>query len=202
VSVGEKVFFFLFFCSCSLQARDAAKSGLVLFHEAVKGLQCWKPKVERFERAAAKGHEEAIWIVSVVKDVGTDRDAWREAFAKTEEPLGWYFAGYVSEWESRERFDFMKQSAEGGCGWGQVAYGYYFKFGRAGFVETDEKVYVEWLEKAVNQNNPWGMDLLGEWFRNEGDDKEKAVSYHRRGTELGWKDSKTRLADKLTEGER
>jgi hypothetical protein len=46
----------------------------------------------RFERAAAKGHEESIFILSVVKDVEMKDSALIEAFAKTEEPMGWYFA--------------------------------------------------------------------------------------------------------------
>jgi TPR repeat protein len=62
-------------------------------------------------------------------------------------------------------------------------------------VEKDEKVYGEWLEKAVNQNNPWAMDWLGVWFRYEGNDKEKAVSYFRAAAELGWKRSMGSLAE-------
>jgi TPR repeat protein len=87
----------------------------------------------------------------VVKDVEMEKSALKETFAKTEEPLGWYFAGRLSN--GREVVDFYKKSAEGGCSWGQAVYGWYFKQGD--FVEKDEKVYVEWLEKAANQNNPW-----------------------------------------------
>jgi hypothetical protein len=154
---------------------------------------------QRFERAAARGHEESIWILSVVKDVDTEKNALREAFAMTEEPLGWYFAGKLSERDSREQFDFFKKSAEGGCSWGQVEYGLYFNFGK--FVEQDKKVYVEWLEKAANQNNPLAMNRLGSWFRNEGDDKQQAVSYFRAATELGWKNSMDWLAGMLRDGE-
>jgi TPR repeat protein len=153
---------------------------------------------ERFERAAAKGHEESIWIVSVVKDVEMEMNALIETFAKTEEPFGWWFAGRLSG--GREQFDFYKKSAEGGCSWGQVTYGWYFNEGR--FVEKDQKVFVEWLEKAANQNNPMAMDWLGYWFRwEEGDDKEKAVSYCRAGAELGWKRSMDSLARMLRDGE-
>jgi hypothetical protein len=46
-----------------------------------------------FERAAAKGNEESIWICKrVVKDVYMGVIAWKKAFVKSEEPLGWYFA--------------------------------------------------------------------------------------------------------------
>jgi hypothetical protein len=151
----------------------------------------------RFERAASKGHEESIWIVSVLKGVKMEKSALKEAFAKTEEPLGWHFAGQLLE--GRERFDFYKKSAEGGCSWGQRGYGLYFS--RGWFVEKDEKVYVEWLEKAANQNNPEAMDRLGHWFRHEGGDKVKAVSYFRAAAELGWTFSMSSLAEMLRDGE-
>jgi hypothetical protein len=152
----------------------------------------------RLERAAAKGNEESIWITSVVKDVEMEKDVLKEAFAKTEEPLGWCFAGKFSG--RREAFDFYKKSAEGGCSWGQVGYGWWLKNG--GFVERDEKAYLKWLEKAANQNNPWAMEWLGNWYRREGgDDKEeKAVSFYRAGAELGWKDSMYNLAATLKNG--
>jgi TPR repeat protein len=153
---------------------------------------------ERFERAAAKGHEESIWIVSLLKDVEMELDALKEAFAKTEEPLGWYFAGRLSV--RREEFDFYKKSAEGGCSWGQLMYGWSFKYG--GFVEKDEKVYEEWLEKAANQNNPRAMNWLGHWFRyGGGNDEGKAISYFRGAADLGWKESMFLLAYMLWKGE-
>jgi TPR repeat protein len=92
----------------------------------------------------------------------------------------------------REVFDFFKKSAEGGCSWGQVQYGWCFKNGWN--VEKDKEVYLEWLEKSANQNNPWAIQELGDWFQGDGDDKEKAVSYHRTAAELGWKDSMYSLA--------
>jgi hypothetical protein len=155
-----------------------------------------------FERAAAKGHEESIWILSVVKDVETDEKAVKEAFANGEEPLGWYLAGMLSDASNdrRDEFDFDKKTAEGGCSWGQTGYGWYFRDG-GDFVEKDMTVYVEWLEKAVNQNNPRAMDLLGLWFRNEGGDKPKAISYFRCAAELGWTQSMYHLAEMLEDGD-
>jgi hypothetical protein len=163
---------------------------------------------ERFERAAAKGHEESIWIGNVVKDVEMEESALREAFVKTEEPLGRYFAGRFSY--GREEFDFFKKSAEGGCSWGQLQYGAYFENGNV-LVEKDEKVYLEWMEKAVNQNNPWAMNWLGELFRDNVEhvgnflrrgveDTKKAVSYYLAGAELGWKNSMYWLAELLKNG--
>jgi TPR repeat protein len=173
----------------------------VLFNEAIEKFdydEDLEEQFHRFERAAVKGHEESIWIVSVVKDAEMESSALREAFAKTEEPLGWYFAGLFSN--GREAFDFYKKSAEGGCSWGQVEYGEYFKYGD--FVEKDEKIYVEWLEKAAKQNNPQAMRWLGYLFRYEGgDNKEKAVSYFRAAAELGWKYSMFWLAHMLRDGE-
>jgi hypothetical protein len=156
-----------------------------------------KGSFARFESAAAKGHEESIWILSVIKDVEMEKDAWKEAFGKTEEPLGRYFVGRLSD--GREEFDCFKKSAEVGCSWGQVEYGIYFRRGE--FVEEDLKVYVEWLEKAANQNNPEAMHYLGGWFRWEGGNKEKAVSYYRAAAELGWKMSMRYLAIRLRDGE-
>jgi hypothetical protein len=156
----------------------------------------WEESFGLFEKAAAKGHEESIWFLRVKKDVDMEKNALKEAFAKTEEPLGWYFAGRLSGWISRERFDFFKKSAEGGCSWGQVEYGGYFKHGR--FVEKDEKVYVEWLEKAVNQNNPCAIYWLGYWFRDEGDLK---MSYYHDTAKLGWRSVMDYFADLLRKGE-
>jgi hypothetical protein len=61
-------------------------------------------------------------------------------------------------------------------------------------------VYVEWLEKAANQNNPQAMDWLGDWFRNERGNDEKAVPYYRAAVELGWKNSMYSLAELLRHG--
>ena len=173
----------------------------MLFHEAMEKFaphQGLQEQFNRFERAAAKGHEESIWIGSVVKGL-TEKNGLKDAFAKTEELLGWYFAGRLSDEDFREQFDFFKKSAEGGCSWGQLEYGCYFS--RGWFVEEDKKVYAEWLEKAVNENNPQAMDGLGDWFRWDGGDKEKAVSYYCGGAELGWKNSMNSLGRMLRDGE-
>jgi hypothetical protein len=137
-----------------------------------------------------------------VKDVEIeDRKALKEAFAPTEEPLGWWFAGEVSEDDSRERFDFFKKSAEGGCSWGQAYYARYFEYGEQ-FVEKDEKVFLEWLEKAANQNNPEALYWLGSWFKDGGgDNKEKAVPYYRAAAELSWKGGMYFLSRMLEVGE-
>jgi hypothetical protein len=146
-----------------------------------------------FERAALKGHEESIWFCSVVKDADIKKGGLIEAFAKTEVPLGWYFAGWLSDVDSREELDFYKKSAEGGCSWGQLWYAKCFRF-------EDDKVYVEWLEKSAKQNNPWALDCLGDWFRYEGD-MEKAVFYHRMAAEQGVKLSMYFLSPMLMKGE-
>jgi hypothetical protein len=157
----------------------------------------FEEQFQRFERAAAKAHEESIWILSVVQDVKMEVSALKEAFAKTEQPLGWYFAGELSR--RREQFEYYKKSAEGGCSWGQVGYGDYFRCGK--FVEKDEKVYLEWVEKAVNQNNAEAKFWLGDWYRQEGEDKQKAVSScFLEASELGWKSAMCWLAIMLRDG--
>jgi hypothetical protein len=191
-------FFFFFF----VQAREEAKSGLVLFREAMDmfNVEHLEKSFKRFERAAAKGHAESIWILSVLEGVeNEDVEALREAFAKTDDPLGWWVAGNLSdEWEA---FDFLKKSAEAGCSWGQVEYGMYFKF-RGPFVDKDEAVYLELLEKSAKQNNPYAMNQFALWYRQGGgNDKEKAVAYHRVAAELGWGNSICILAEMLRHGE-
>jgi tetratricopeptide (TPR) repeat protein len=197
VSEEGFLFFFFFFH----KEREASKSGTVLFHEGMQEFKVWnyEESVKLFERAAAKGHQEAKWIVSVVKGVAPEKSALKEAFAKTETPLGWFFAGLWSVGDSRERFDFYKKSAEGGGSWGQANYGYYFRDGGQ-FVEKDREVFVEWLEKAANQHNPRAMNVLGEWFREE-EEYEKALSYFRAAADLGWKDSMNSLGEMLENGE-
>jgi hypothetical protein len=108
--------------------RAAAKSGLVLFHEGMERLYDGEleQSFDLFERAADKGYEESIWILSVVKGLEMKKsNAFKQAFAQTEKPLGWYFAGKLSQ-DGTERLNFFKKSAEGGCSWGQVEYGDYF----------------------------------------------------------------------------
>jgi hypothetical protein len=172
----------------------------VLFHEAIEDFskRALGESFVRFARAAAKGHEGSIFVVSVVKGLKMDDSALIKAFVKADEPLGWYIAGMLSD--RREAFDFCKKSAEGGCSWGQVEYGWCFEAGH--FVEQDEKVYLEWLEKAAKQNNPDAMHRLGRWFGFEGGkNKEKALSYYRVAAELGWKTSMRSLAVMLRDGE-
>jgi hypothetical protein len=156
-----------------------------------------------FERPAAKGHEESIWILRVVKDVELEREALKEAFAKTEEPLGWYFAGMLSD-GGREGNDFSKKSAEAGCSWGQLRYaGWFWSVGER---ERDEKAHMEWLEKAANQNNPEAMHRLGHWFlgiffiSHDRTDEERAVLLYSAAAELGWKSSMRELAGMLESG--
>jgi hypothetical protein len=182
----------------------------MLFHEGLQKLRTnsrsrstyFKEWYELLDSAAAKGHEESLWIVNVLQNAEMDTSAVIEAFAKTEEPLGYYFAGELSEEGSREEFDFYKKSAEGGCSWAQVSYGELFgEDVGEGFAEWDNTVYVEWLEKAVKQNNPEAMWSLGHWFRVWEGDKEKAVSYYRTSAELGWKNSMFSLAEMLSVGE-
>jgi hypothetical protein len=198
VSGGEKSFFVSSFFF--LKAREAAKSGLVLFHEAMSEFYPHSSLEEgfaRFERAAAKGHEEAIWILSVVEGLEMEENVFQEAFAKTEEPLGWYLAGMHS-YGQEEQFDFCKKSAEAGCSWGQVEYALFI--GNENFEERDAE-HLEWLKKAMEQNNPWAMHWLGNWSRLKGGNfTERAVSHFNAAAMLGWKDSMGFLAEMMSTG--
>jgi hypothetical protein len=60
---------------------------------------------------------------------------------------------------------------------------------------------VEWLEKAVKQNNPGAMSLMGVWFRSvHGNDKKRAISLDRTAAELGWRISYNILGMMLKKG--
>jgi hypothetical protein len=167
-----------------------------MYNGAMEMFANWRDaeSVKLFQKAAAKGHEESSWIVRVIQDAERENMEWKEAFAQSEKPWGWYFAGYLSS--GQERFDFCKKSAEGGCSWGQVEYGTYFDSGED-FVEQDEKVYMEWIEKAEKQNNPFAMELLGFRFRGE----KKALAYHRAAAELGSHGAAQHLANLFESGE-
>jgi tetratricopeptide (TPR) repeat protein len=190
--------FFLFFCS-SPQAREAAKSGTMLFHEAMCffGFEDHQESIKRFEPAAEKGHEESIWILNVAKDMESNQSDWEEGFAKTETPLGWYFAGRLSD--GREKFDFYKKSAEGGCSWGQVEYGWVLQ-SQESFGELDgEAAYLKWLKKAAKQNNPEALEKLGGFYKEEGR-QEKARRYLEAAAAMGWNRAPEILAQMLRKG--
>jgi hypothetical protein len=61
----------------------------------------------------------------------------------------------------------------------------------------DDKVYLEWLEKAAKLNNPQAMDWLGQLFRGT----DKAFSFFCSAANLGWKNSMGLVAEMLISGE-
>jgi TPR repeat protein len=185
----------------SSQARESKKSGLVLYYEAMEKFDPYKDLEEsfkRFERAAAKGHEESIWICGVAKgEEMDDIDGLKEAFAKTETPLGYYFAGRCSFYFGRqagmERFEFQKKSAEGGCSWGQVEYAEVL-------LEENQEQSQVWVENAASQNNPRALHFLGCSTDRDSVDREKAAGYFRAAVELGFQWSWYILGKRLREG--
>jgi hypothetical protein len=204
----EGSFLSFFFCFSSLllllyvfylhKERNAARSASVLFNEAMGKFS--SRNVEKclslFRLAAAKGHQEAIWVVDIEKRY-EKRYGWfmlALAFEKTETPLGWYLAGALSRHGSARRFDLWRKSAEGGCSWGQAEYAWFFQYGE----RKDEKIFVEGVEKAANQNNPWAMNQLGNQFGFY--EQDKAIPYFQAGAELGYYHSMWILATRLLEG--
>jgi hypothetical protein len=173
----------------------------MLFHEAMRVVKPWSLKESfQLERAAAKGHEESIWILNLVKGAEMTRGALKEVFAKTEEPLGWHFAGMLSS--GRERFDFMKKSAEGGCSWGQLMYSWFFRTGQFG-TPVDLTAYIEWSERAASGENPYALYSLGYWWHNveEGNDQNKAWRCFYTAATLGWITAMDVVAEKRSNGE-
>jgi hypothetical protein len=159
----------------------------VLFNEALEDFD--QDSADLLRRAAARGHEEAIWILSVMKGGNWWRNALMKRFEKKETPLAYYLCGKLST-EIARSTDFWKKSAEGGCSWGQVAYGLSLQ---------DQGDKLRWLEKAAGDSNPAAFVALGNYFEEEENDLEKAVGYYRAAAELGWKASLKPLACALTE---
>ena len=67
-------------------------------------------------------------------------------------------------------------------------------------MEQDEKAYLEWLEKAANQNNPMAMDRLGDSFRCKKKEYKTILPYCRAAAHLGWKNSMVQLGHLLRDG--
>merc|ERR1711991_156666 len=159
-----------------------------------------------------KGHEESQRIWNVAKDEELEEEnikALEEAFAETENPLGFYFAGKLCYWRkrfdymkkssdgdrwSRDYCDYMKKSSDGGCSWGQVKYAEYLDpENPREFVVADAKMYVELNEKAAAQNNHRAFYFIGHSNFWHGESREKLVAY-RMAAELGWRYAKRRLS--------
>jgi TPR repeat protein len=143
----------------------------------------------------------------VVKDVEMEEDAWKQAFAKTEKPLGQFFAGKLSKGKDpTERFGFFKKSAEAGCSWGQVQCGVIFRGGHYPWLARKNiTTFREWMEKAADQNNPCALFYLGHHLLDdskmeEKEKKEKTVPYILSAAELGWKGSFYSLSKLLSDG--
>jgi TPR repeat protein len=155
----------------------------------------------KFEKAAAKGHKESLLVTAIWKDADRMASLQKE-FSEMEEPLGWYLAGRVSR-SGQKVFDFFKKSAEQGCSWGQLHYGWYFKHGP--IVEADEKMFQKWVQKSADQNNPEALQCQGYFLQREFQgnffsrpESGKALSCYRRAAELGWKSAMGSMANILS----
>ena len=167
--------------------------------EAMEKFDSWRLKesFEKFEKAAMKGHEESQWIWNVVKDMeltqGNRKDIVK-AFAETESPLGYYFAGRFRDYASGELFEYFKRSSDGGCSWGQAEYARYFNpDDPRQFVEKDEEMYLELIDKAVAQNNPRAIWLRGDRYEKKRG-IEEALRDYRMAAELGLQDADISLS--------
>jgi TPR repeat protein len=197
-------FLLLFFVLQSPQAREAATSGTILFHEAMcffGGFQGHQESIKAFEPAAEKGHELSIWILSVAKGIESDQSALKLAFAQTDTPVGLYLAGKLAQYE--DRVEFFRKSAEEGCSWGQVGFGelfYHSLFSSQLYGDVIMDGYTEWLEKAAKQNNPEALEKLGAFFYKKGR-HEEARTYLEAAAAMGWKRAPEVLAQMLRKGE-
>jgi hypothetical protein len=169
-----------------------AKSATVLFNQGMLEFSGHCNNFSFFIPAANRGHGDAMWILQVVE--GVKVEALKEAFLKTESPLGWYFAGALSREEHVQK-ELWRTSAEKGCPWGQVAYGREdyednFAFGEDE-EEEREKLYLTWLKKAGN--NAFALCRLGVWHF-DGRDRDLGAQYLRAASDLGWRTANLFLA--------
>jgi 2,3-diketo-5-methylthio-1-phosphopentane phosphatase len=173
-----------------------ATSATVLFNHAMECFICDRGTVaeqfEAFEKAAAKNHSEAIWILSVIEGVERAPRPLETAFGESDKPLGRFFSGILRfsfgfEEEYEEQVAFWKKGAEAGCSWSQVEYGKVLSWSE-----------MTWFEKSAKQNNPHALHLLGHYGAMKRE-QEKELEYHRAAAELGWQYSMEILARILQE---
>jgi TPR repeat protein len=155
----------------------------MLFNEAMMA-KWYAAQFQAFEAGAAKGHCDATWIVEVTKGVEMTKSALKRAFADTDKPLGWYFAGLLST--GREQFEWFQRSAVGGCSWAELHYADYFQYGPDGVVDVpvSPELYLEWTEKSARQNNPQALGCLG-LHCIQHNQLEDGIVYLRRAAALG-----------------
>jgi hypothetical protein len=172
------------------KAREAAKSATVLFHEAMEQLirheKTMENQLEQFEKAAAKGHEEALWMRSMLIGVEKEQSVVKEAFAKSEEPLGWYLAGELC-WRNEEekQVALFKKSAEGGCSWAIIALAFLLK---SPDWQQGPRIasYDESLKEAIDLHNPRAIRIRGS-ENLYAKMYEEAHKDYLAGAKLGWR---------------
>jgi hypothetical protein len=129
-------------------------------------------------------------LYDLVKDVSMNRQSFLEAFAGSEDPLGWWLAGRFA-FSEEGRYELFKKSSDAGCVWAQVDYAEQVKDGQF-LPEKNEALFLELLETASSDHhNPYAMDRLGFWFGSwrGGNQRDKARSYYLEAAKRGWKRS-------------
>jgi TPR repeat protein len=163
----------------------------MLFYEAMEHffLGTSPQRFKRFEKPAQAGCEKSRFVLDTIKEVPlNDNQALREAFAATNDGLGYYLAAKISE--GKEAFSFYQKSSELGCSWGHAGYALYFQY-ESGFTGKNMELYLELLRKsAIEMTNPLANCLLGNWYNlgkyNGGNEPEKAFQYLLKSAQLGW----------------
>lgn len=154
------------------EKREARKSANVLFVEAMEelDLSC-KYWFNCFEKSAQKGHKESQFILDVMKKLDdgiTDLTIIEEAFAATNCPQGWYWAGRMFYMNIRldDKMGYFKKSSDAGYSWGQQMYAECLSNFNCNHYSILDYAYINLLEKASSQGNTTAMLSLAMYYQH------------------------------------
>ncbi len=152
----------------------------------------------RFREALALAeqskHPDARFLVSLFREnVPFDKqDAGNVFRAHSEDARCWCWASELSY--GADRSELLKRSAEAGYAYAQYLYGK--RWHDEDLSETSRAERFSWLEKAVAQDEPCAMCVLGYWLResNDAEKDARAERLWREGASLGDSASQFALA--------
>jgi TPR repeat protein len=168
----------------------------------LKSFTSFPQKMEAFQRAALKGHEEAVWIWRALEEAMPEfcmfnrvLSLQRKFEASEGGPLAWYITGELTDGAEYPglRFDFLQKGKE--CSWGELAHAELFREGFGAFAKKDESFYLKTVEKHAAEKHPHALYLLGESYGHG----VEALGYFREAERLGWQPAAGKIAALVTE---